>query len=47
MQQDEMIATLVRHKGELEGILSRFEKTHDGIHIDKRMMRASEHWRWS
>jgi REase_DpnII-MboI len=36
MQQDEMIATLVRYKGELEGILSRFEKTHDGIHIDQK-----------
>jgi hypothetical protein len=34
MGQDEMIATLESYKGELEGILSRFSKTHDGIHID-------------
>jgi hypothetical protein len=36
MKQDEMIATLARYKGELEGILSRFKKTHDGIHIDEK-----------
>jgi hypothetical protein len=36
MQQDEMIAALARYKVELEGILSRFNKTHDGIHIDQK-----------
>src|SRR5258708_7616843 len=36
MQQDEMIATLERYKVELEGILSRFNKTRDGIYIDQK-----------
>jgi hypothetical protein len=36
MQQDEMIATLARYKGELEGILSRFQKTPHGTHIDPK-----------
>src|SRR6516225_5372872 len=27
--------TLTRYKGELEGILSRFKKTSEGIHINK------------
>jgi hypothetical protein len=35
MQADEMIATLDRYKSELEGILSRFRRTQDGIHIDQ------------
>jgi hypothetical protein len=35
MQQHEMISVLERYKGELEGILSRFSKTHEGIHIDQ------------
>jgi hypothetical protein len=36
MQQDEMIATLQRYRGELEGIILRFNKTRDGIHIDPK-----------
>ncbi len=35
MQADETIAMLERYKCELEGILSRFSKAHDGIHIDE------------
>ena len=35
MQQDEMIAILTRYKGELEGILSKFNKTREGIYIDQ------------
>jgi hypothetical protein len=34
MQQDETIAALERYKVDLDGILSRFTKTRDGIHID-------------
>ena len=30
-----MITALERYKADLEGILSRFKKTHDGIHIDQ------------
>lgn len=36
MQQDEVIEILARYKDDLEGILSRFTKTRDGIHIDKK-----------
>ena len=36
MQQDEMITTLDCYKGELEGFLSRFHKTSDGIYIDQK-----------
>ncbi len=36
-----MITILERYKGDLEGILSRFQKTHDGIHFTGRMTRAS------
>src|SRR5262245_58389518 len=36
MLQDEMIATLTRYKYELEGILSRFKKTSEGIHINRK-----------
>ena len=35
MQKEEMIATLERYKGELEGILGRFTKTRDSINIDR------------
>jgi len=35
MQQDEAIAALERYKLDLEGILSRFVKTRDSIHIDR------------
>jgi REase_DpnII-MboI len=35
MQQIEMIETLERYKHELEGIISRFTKTSDAIHIDR------------
>jgi hypothetical protein len=35
MQDDEIIATLERYKDELEGILLRFKKTREGIHIDQ------------
>jgi len=34
MKQEEMVALLERYKRELEGILSRFTKDRDGIHID-------------
>jgi hypothetical protein len=33
MQRVEAVVTLKRYKDELEGILSRFKETHDGIHI--------------
>jgi hypothetical protein len=36
MQPNEIIATLERYKTDLEGILSRFSKTSDGIHIDRK-----------
>ncbi len=36
MQQNKMIAILERYNGELEGILLRFKKTRDGIHIDQK-----------
>ncbi|MGD1038492.1 MAG: hypothetical protein ABR878_15240 [Roseiarcus sp.] len=35
MRQAEMTAILTRCKGELEGILSRFNKTREGIYIDQ------------
>src|ERR1700722_12702472 len=35
MQQNEMIATLQRYKAELDGILLRFKKDRDGIHIQQ------------
>lgn len=34
--QTQMIATLERYKGELEGILSRFNKAHNSLDIDQK-----------
>jgi hypothetical protein len=34
MRQDEMIEILERYRSELEGILSRFKSTRDGLHIE-------------
>ena len=36
MQHDEMVASLERYKGELEGILSRFNRDRDGVHIGQK-----------
>jgi hypothetical protein len=36
MQPNEVIMALERYRGELEGILSRFIKTRDDIHIDRK-----------
>jgi hypothetical protein len=36
MQQDEMVASLERYKDELDGILLRFSKDRDGIHISQK-----------
>src|ERR1700732_4739377 len=36
MQHDEMVASLERYKGELEVILSRFNRDRDGVHIGQK-----------
>jgi hypothetical protein len=36
MQPNEITMTLERYKSDLEGILSRFNKTRNGIHIDRK-----------